>query len=290
MCMIDGEINAVATTRLFVMPSKDGRRQLTVYSNTVDSPSSNVMCLPVPNPSSVVFETVYNDLFDDCKASFLQAEGMSFTNYETFEESDDDSHRYLKIQSHGSYEVVLVPTLKDLDRIPPTFVTLSDQIKTYLRANYSEGATVFGILLCKLRPGAVSYEPFAYSHALQASGNLFIPTRHYHIEKSSAPELFSLSGGFVSPWLAEANKIMASRVHSLGDTRFAEDWDHDIYTVLTPHDVAHRSADTPRRTNSVDWRKMPADYRLTSEYPLRLFTRKGAHRNEDIQFPISVRA
>ena len=65
MCIIAGEVRRVAGTKLFVMPSSDGRRQITVYSNKVDTPGANVMCLPVPNPESIEFETVYNDLFKD---------------------------------------------------------------------------------------------------------------------------------------------------------------------------------------------------------------------------------
>ena len=252
MCIIAGEVRRVAGTKLFVMPNTDGRRQITVYSNKVDTPGSNVMCLPVPNPSTISFETVYKELFDDCTRSFSYPVSRSlYAGLGT-----ESSSAYLPIQSHGSYKVVLAPTLDDLDRVPPGFLTLSDDVKSYLRANYSGREAPFGVLLCKLHAGAMDYEPFAYSHAMLSSGELFVPTRHYH-------------GG--------------SHSHN------ADDWDHEVYTILTPTEIAHtKSGRVPMATNRVDWGKMPVAYRHGCRFPMCFFERIGRGPNEDLMFPIAA--
>lgn len=259
MCIIAGEVRRVAGTKLFVMPSTDRRRQITVYSNKVDTPGSNVMCLPVPNPSTVSFETVYKGLFDDCTRSF------SYHAYRSLYAglSAESPSAYLPIQSHGSYEVVLAPTLDDLDRVPPGFLTLSDDVKRYLRANYSGREAPFGALLCKLRAGAIDYEPFAYSYAMLLSGELFVPTRHYHVEGGHSHDLVSDSD--------------------------ADDWDHEVYTILTPTEIAHtKSGCIPMATNRVDWSKMPVAYRHGGRFPMCLFERIGRGPNEDLMFPLAA--
>lgn len=296
MCIIAGEVRRVAGTKLFVMPSADGRRQITIYSNKVDTPGSNIMCLPVPNPSTVTFETVYKDLFADCSRSFSYPASRSL--YASLSlDSTGSRVVYLPVQSHGSYKVVLAPTLEDLDRVPPGFLTLSDNVKRYLRSNYSGQAAPFGVLMCKLRAGAVDYEPFAYSHMILPSGELFIPTRHYHIEEEGSRsgdagfDGRSFSGhsrseftGDVSPWLAEA-----TRSRDVVSDSVADDWDHEVYTILTPESVAHNKSERiPMRTNRVDWGKMPAAYRHGDRFPMRLFERIGRGANEDLTFPLGA--
>ena len=69
MCIISGPVTNVNGTKIFVMSSRDGRRQLTVYRNAINTPVENVMCLPVPNIRSVKLEKVYDSLFDDCRLS-----------------------------------------------------------------------------------------------------------------------------------------------------------------------------------------------------------------------------
>ena len=56
MCIISKEVNAVSKTKLFASLDDTGTRQLTVYSNQVDTDTSdNAMILPVPNPNTVEF-------------------------------------------------------------------------------------------------------------------------------------------------------------------------------------------------------------------------------------------
>ena len=52
MCIISGPVLSVNSTKILCLPSRNGKRQLTVYSNAVATPDSNAMCLPVPTPKS----------------------------------------------------------------------------------------------------------------------------------------------------------------------------------------------------------------------------------------------
>lgn len=56
MCIDSGPVTTVNGTKIFVMPSRDGRHQRTVYRNAINTSVENVMCLPVPNIGSVKLE------------------------------------------------------------------------------------------------------------------------------------------------------------------------------------------------------------------------------------------
>lgn len=194
MCIIDRPVNKVAKTKIFSMPCKEGKRQLTVYTNAVDTPSENIMCLPVPNPWSVSYESVPKELFEQCKKSFPDPPPppIDYTASRMLSWSAKDEP--LEIKSHGSYEVALVPSLYEFHRIPGTFIVLTEDVKRFLFNNYPPD---WGVLLCKLKEGLNDYEPFAYSHDIDNNA-LFLPTKHYH-------------------------------VGSKGENH--ADWDHDIYLL-----------------------------------------------------------
>jgi hypothetical protein len=292
--MIDGPLNRVAKTKIFSCPTADKKRQLTVYSNTVDTPAENVMLLPVPHPETVVLETVHKEIFEECDASFSRGRG------EFLCESDSStltamSGGYLSIRDHGSYQVVLVPSMEDLDRIPPDFVTLSGGVKDYVRKHYGDGR--FGILLCKLKAGAVNYEPFAYSHALLEEGRLFIPTRHYHVHSNTRfhadgrEDYFSRGYDFMSSGsggLATFDSpALTAAATSTAESPNADDWDHDIYTAGTSSVHAHKNSRLfPKSINSIAWARMPAAFQMGTGMPLRCFSRRGEGPNEDLVFPI----
>jgi hypothetical protein len=293
MCVIDGPIKRVAATKLFGCPTADKTRQLTVYSNAVDTPEENVMLLPVPHPESVVLETVHKELFEECKASFTYARGKSPLSVDR--ESMSQSGSYLAIRDHGSYQVVLVPSMAELDSVPPSFTTLSDDVKTYIRKHYGNGR--FGVILCKLKAGATEYEPFAYSHALLETGKLFLPTRHYHVHDKPVSrgdeDYFErsyafMAGGGGDRFAAFASTVGVAPIPTNPDDQ-ADDWDHDVYTAGTVEAVAHKNRVLfPSDTNHITWSRMPAAYQLGTDVPLRCFSRRGYGPNEDLTFPLDI--
>jgi hypothetical protein len=294
MSIISGPVLSVNSTKILCLPSRNGKRQLTVYSNAVvtpwaDGPSVNALCLPVPTPHSVKFEHVPNDIFTQCHNSFdirtpkgAATYGISLTS---------SKRGMIPIQFHGSYEVILVPSLGDIDRIPPRFTILTREVIEFLNASYPIN---FGIILCKLKNGAVDYEPFAYSHDIQANTQLFFPTKHYHTHNESQTKEYDdeevgWSNGFGNSLLGGNMMGLLSRtMPKLVNTRFADDWDHEIYSAGTPVWCHENSKKGMRTTNAINWNQMPADFQLGPLTVLRCKEVIGHSANVDIEMPVAV--
>ena len=243
MCIISHKVVSVNTTKLFLLLSQDRKRQLVVYSNTVNTSQNNVMILPIPTPDSVVFEKVPKEIFHQASISFPTTPTWSRNDYMLSYSRTNP----IVIQSHGSYDVAVVPSKKDFGSIPETFVTLSDEVKRFLMSNYDYS---YGFLLCKLKPGIVKYEPFAYSYEIK-DNTLFLPTKHFHID----PDF--VSGRSSNP------KVTA-------------DWDHEIYLcglpkLSFPNEKVKYSGD-----NEIEWDEMPKNFNVGPFAPLQKIVRKGS--------------
>ena len=257
MCIISGPVTHVSSTRLCCIPSKNGRRQLTVYRNEVATPDVNAMCLPVPNPASVKFEEVPKDIFSQCSSSFHYPH-----KYERTWSLSSSSRSTLAIQSHGSYEVVLVPSMNDFDRIPSPFNTLTPEVITFLQTSYPAS---FGIVLCRLKQGHTDYEPFAYSHEIQANGKLFFPTKHYHVHK------------FTQTIPYEFERLMPT-LH-----KYANDWDHELFSIGTGiHEHVSEKKEVISK-NAIRWDEFPEEFQHTSRKVMRCREIVGDHLNTDIE-------
>jgi hypothetical protein len=292
MCIISGPVLSVNSTKILALPSRNGKRQLTVYRNAVATPDSNAMCLPVPNPRSVKFERVPKDIFKQCSNSFAVDYGKITLSAE--KDSRSRSRGYLQVQSHGSYEVIIVPSIDDMDRIPPTFTILTPEVKEFLTASYPN---TFGIVLCKLKKGSADYEPFAYSHNIQANKQLFFPTKHFHVQNDSSSMInrymdeepgwaSAFSGGSLLG--GEMMGIPGRKMPKLVNNRFADDWDHEIYSAQTPEWCHESKNKVMKRTNEIDWNGMPDDFNFGSSLSLRCKEIVGEERNIDIEMPVMV--
>lgn len=266
MCIISEQVTSVGATKIFAIPSRSGTRQLTAYTNTVDTPADNLMCLPVPNPETVEFEKVPEDLFEQCAQSFqfMAARGATLGVTRSAPPNGE-----LVIQSHGSYDVVLVPSLNDVGRVPRHFAVLTPEVIQFMRANY---ATNMGFLLCRLKQGKTSYEPFAYSHALSGP-YLFVPTMHFHTHAPAA------HAHWERPWSGAGWNPRATS---------GADWDHLIYTAHTPTSGAHRSHNRiPKDHNMINWRGISDEFNLGKSTQLRCLEITGdSEGNHDIVLPL----
>jgi hypothetical protein len=261
MCIISHSVNKVAKTKIFGMPSKDGTRQLTVYTNAVDTPKANVMCLPVPFPESVKFEKVPKKLFDQCKLSFPEKPMWSRTP-QNLTLSASRGVEPIKIQSHGSYEVAIVPSLYDFHRVPGNFYVLSEEVKHFLFNSYPPE---WGVLLCKLKEGSSDYEPFAYSHDLH-NESLFLPTKHYHTHEDK-------------DFKAGRSYFPSQSIHA--------DWDHEMYLCYTPKQKGWKTPKEDNWTNEeenfIEWNEVSSEFRMGPDYPLQQRIVQGSwHPNQDI--------
>lgn len=218
------------------------------------------MCLPVPFPETVEFESVPEDLFTQCERSFSTMMPKAATLGVMRSVGP-----MLEIRSHGSYDVVLIPSVEDTGRVPRHFATLTPDVVAFMRQKYSNRP--FGFLLCRLKAGASDYEPFAYSHATDGA-NLFLPTMHFHTHAHQ-------TASWERPWQGP---------FTTSDT----DWDHKIYTACTAADAAHRSHSAiPNPKNQIDWSSMPSEFRIGADHQLRLLEiTGGSEPNRDIVLPL----
>lgn len=288
MSIISGSVLSVNSTKILCLPSRSGKRQLTVYSNVVATPLENAICIPCPTPHSIKFEHIPKDIFKQCQNSFDIRMARGAATYGMTRSVNGT----LPIQFHGTYEVILVPSLGDIDRIPPQFIKLTPEVIEFLNASYPIN---FGIILCKLKKGSVDYEPFAYSHDIQANTQLFFPTKHYHTlnESQKATEYddeeVGWSNGFGSSLLGGSMMGLLSRnIPKLVNTRFADDWDHEIYSAGTPVWCHESGKKGMSNTNAINWSQMPVDFQLGPNTVLRCKEVIGHSANVDIEMPVGA--
>jgi len=194
MCIISDKVNIVSSTKIFAIPSRNSKRQLTIYSNTVSTPDSNVMCLPVPNPKSIRFENVPSAVFNQCHKSFNIKKSLCADFFSTI--------------NNSSYNAIIVRSINDINNQNGYIIT--QNVVDFLKKNYSN----FGFILCKLKKGNATYKPLAYSHDIQ--NKLFFPTRQYYTS------------------IREEMSFDYINIQEKKATRAIDDWDHELYSVATP--------------------------------------------------------
>lgn len=211
------------------------------------------MCLPVPNPTTVRFETVPDDLMAHCARSIQRERSWG----RTLGISDGGP---LTVVSHGSYDVVLVPSISALNQAPTGF-RVGHNVAHFLQEQYGSN---MGVLLCRLKSGHTSYTPFAYSHELLEDGCLFVPTKHYHTH------------------VGDPDILMDPTVLTL-----QADWDHEIYSYMTTPSAHNTQGFLPTPHNYIPWNSMPAEFKWSPERPLHLLRRVGNWPNMDIVLPLT---
>jgi len=235
MCIIQGDVLEVTSTKIFVAPLQDGQRQLTVYSNKVSmDKAGGAMILPFPQGAGceLVDLSAYTDLFTHLDLlCWPQVKSRSIQSYSLSAVRDS----MLEVKQSGSYKASIVPELKDLSRINPSVFSVNPKVREFLREKYPTG---YGFVVCQLDKNK-EYHPFGYIHSLiLPSQQIFIPTMHYHTH------------------------IMGYEHDEKGSEPSA-DWDHDIYTLNTPLEfVPSRSRNTLNKQpviNRLRMEKLPAE-------------------------------
>ncbi len=254
MCIVPFPVNSIESTKIFVLPSMDRKRQMTFYKNDVDSIDENLMILPFYGSQSLQLHKVrYKAMFDDLKKSVFQPPTRSYPMYEIAATASlSRSFEPLPVISHGSYLVSIAETLNDLKRVNPTVFDLPPDILPFFANHYTSD---FGYLVCKLKEGKHNYEPLCYSHSLMSNGKLFVPTLHYHD-------------------------------HGQGAKTDKADWDHIIYSVGTTK-MANRDY-MSYKENKLLWNRFPEEYRVGKDSPVRCAEIYGNYPNKDIVFELEV--
>ncbi len=118
-------------------------------------------------------------------------------------------------------------SLSDHSRLPrDIFPPLSSSVLKFLSSKYpSTVDNPVGFVICKLKLGDVDYHPFAYTHRCYSpTGELFIPTMHYHPK----------SGSFFSRiWNSISTK-----------SDIVDDWDHNIYILNRNEEAVRKMKET----------------------------------------------
>ena len=279
MCIIAGPVKSVSSTRIFVAPSTQGDRQLTVYSNTVQTDARNLMILPVPNPQTVQFEPKamqYKNLFQDAKYSFhtrmLESATLSMTR--------SAPHSTLDVIDVGSYKASIAYSVDDLLRLNAgVFGDLNPKLLDMLRSTYGDR---FGFVCCILNEGGNTYEPIAYSHVRGSAHSLFVPTKHYHVHNINPLIEYSYANESIRNFYEGA-------LHAA--TKWSDDWDHEIYSIGTTAASAHKQGHTdyiPKEKNEIDWSQFSSGYKWGPNHRLHRWCMQGEFHNVDLEFTVAL--
>lgn len=166
MCIIDGNIDNVSKTKIFVGQDWTGN-QITVYSNKVETKQQVAMILPCPKGNIKLYDmSDHKNFFEKLNNFFPQMQYKGFNA-----QSTNSSFGIVQV---GSYDVSIVPSLEEMDNLNYIHFNLSPGVKYLLNKDYSEG---FSFIVCMIRQGA-EFHPIAYTHKMKDT--YFIPTKHYH--------------------------------------------------------------------------------------------------------------
>lgn len=179
MCIVQGDVETVANTQILVSPLAAGQ-QLTVYANQVSlGEESGAMILPVPEGKVEPLDlSEQTGLFTELEELWPKMRSLNIMSRDLNENSNslDDT---LEVFEVGSYQVSIIPTIEDFNRIDKSVFELHDDVQGCLREHYE---TRFSFVLCQLVKEK-AYHPFGYIHSRLDDNTLFIPTRHFHKHK-----------------------------------------------------------------------------------------------------------
>lgn len=172
MCCFSGPVDTVSTTRIFARAGQ-GTRQFLIYAMQYAAAADVAMILPLPTPPGPGEDAVnfldlsaYPDIFADMETGFPVTRSLSIQS--------PGPETLLTVHSVGSFEASFVPTRQDFARLDNRF-RLPDGVWDDLPAYTDYSFAVF-----KLKSGAHSVHPMAFSFPRRNPGALFFPTVHIH--------------------------------------------------------------------------------------------------------------
>ena len=174
MCCFSQPVRSVHSTNIFARPA-DERRQFLVYSMTLDARKELAMILPLPVKTPAAENDVefidlqgYPNFFADLEHGFPSVgDGASFGK-----SASPATAATLRVLEVGSFEASFVPTIADFSRLDERF-RLPHNVWDKL-----PGYKTYGFAVFKLKPGAMTVHPMAFSFPRQNTNTLFFPTVH----------------------------------------------------------------------------------------------------------------
>lgn len=179
MCCFSRSVDLVSATKIFAS-AEDSHRQFVVYSMTVAAKEELAMILPLPvrlgsGEQAVRFINLerYPQFFDDIEKGF-PAEPDRNTAPSAELVMNRSASTALEVFQVGSFEASFVPTINDFNRLDDRF-RLPAGTWEKLPAYRHYGFAVF-----KLKAGAKTIHPMAFSFPRARISSLFFPTVHIH--------------------------------------------------------------------------------------------------------------
>ena len=291
MCIIVNPVVKVTSTKIWVSPNNTGTRQLTIYSNNVDTHKKNAMILPVPTTDADSIRFIdfsfYQRFFNDCQSCFRSTKPLLYSSSQTLGISLSNNRfkrSTLIVHDVGSYKASIVPSLADFDRLDKSVFRVTGDLGNMLQRTYSSG---FSFIVCQLEKGAINYHPFAYTHTLAQNGKLFVPTKHWHADPNSGDGNSLLSRFLSRNVFSDSGTVYDQDMDHIR-SRIHADWDHIVYSPNTNLDSCIDDQYDFISTNFIDWQKFPSDYRWTAFAKLNRWTKEGDWNNKDIEASFTV--
>ncbi len=174
MCCFSQPVISVSATNIFARAGAEGR-QFLVYSMSLKAKSDLAMILPLPvkmpaGEKDVQFIDLKGDaeVFDHLRSGPRAPRNLSPAGARMAGEA------ILEVVKVGDFEASFVPAVKDFARLDERFRLPTDTWK-----KLPEYET-FGFAVFKLKPGAMTVHPMAFSFPRRDVNALFFPTVHIH--------------------------------------------------------------------------------------------------------------
>jgi len=179
MCCFSRPVDFVSATRIFAR-AEDAHRQFLVYGMTVSAKEDLAMILPLPvragsGEDAVRFISLeeYPKFFEDMESGFPKDAPRSLGPVGCATRVAPKAAA-LPVHAVGTFEASFVPTLADFARLDERF-RLPAGTWEKLPAYRHYGFAVF-----KLKSGAKTVHPMAFSFPRAKIASLFFPTVHIH--------------------------------------------------------------------------------------------------------------
>jgi hypothetical protein len=176
MCCFSQKIISVTGTNIFARPLAEGR-QLLVYSMSIKADQDLAMILPLPAKQPAGEKDLefidlqgYPSFFSNLDAGFPAPPSAGPAT----DSANSTSGRSLEIHQVGNFEASFVPKVADFSRLDERF-RLPDGTWKEVPEYENYGFAVF-----KLKRGAMTVHPMAFSFAINDPRSLFFPTVHIH--------------------------------------------------------------------------------------------------------------
>jgi hypothetical protein len=177
MCCFSQPVISVSATNIFARAGADGR-QFLVYSMSLNARNDLAMILPLPvktpaGEKDVQFINLkgYPDFFAHLRSGFSVPRSKGHL---TSLSAPAAAAPILEVVKVGNFEASFVPAVKDFSRLDERFRLPADT------SNKLPQYETYGFAVFKLKPGAMTVHPMAFSFPRRDVSTLFFPTVHIH--------------------------------------------------------------------------------------------------------------